>query len=53
MWSKSAATIVHERTPFNPESSRSALAHDVITALDSFTAEITVLFRTSSSTSGD
>jgi sulfite oxidase len=36
MWGKSAATIVHERTPFNAESSRSALAHDVITALDSF-----------------
>jgi sulfite oxidase len=36
MWGKSAATIVHERTPFNAESSRSALARDEITALDSF-----------------
>jgi sulfite oxidase len=36
MWGKSAATIVHERTPFNAESSRSALARDAITTLDSF-----------------
>jgi DMSO/TMAO reductase YedYZ molybdopterin-dependent catalytic subunit len=36
MWGKSTATVVHERTLFNAESSRSALAHDVITALDSF-----------------
>jgi sulfite oxidase len=36
VWGKSAATIVHERIPFNAESPRSALAHDVITALDSF-----------------
>src|SRR5262249_21978735 len=36
MWGKSAATIVHEDAPFNAESSRSALARDTITALDSF-----------------
>src|SRR5437588_4343117 len=36
MWGKSAATIVHECTPFNAESPRSALAHEVITGLDSF-----------------
>lgn len=36
MWGKSAAMIVHERAPFNAESPPAALAHDEITALDSF-----------------
>lgn len=36
MWGKSAATIVHEKYPFNAEAARSELARDQITALDTF-----------------
>lgn len=36
MWGKSAAVIVHERSPFNAESAAAALARDEITPLDTF-----------------
>ena len=36
MWSKRADTIVHERSPFNAEPSRSALAQNAITSIDTF-----------------
>ena len=36
MWGKRADTIVHERSPFNAEPLRAALAEDRITAIDTF-----------------
>ncbi len=36
MWSKREDTIVHERSPFNAEPSRSALAENSITSVDTF-----------------
>jgi sulfite oxidase len=52
MWGKRRDIIVRDRLPFNAESPGSVLAGAEITALDAFTAAITVRFPTLRATSG-
>ena len=52
MWSKRADTIVHERSPFNAEPSRSALAQNAITSIDTFYSRNTAPSPTSTRTRG-
>ena len=52
MWDKRADMIVRDRSPFNAEPPASVLAGGEITALDAFTAAITVRFPISRQISG-